>query len=74
MATPADVAIDMDNAAQRVTLDVIGQGGFETDFGATADLEDGAANAAFDLMNAGGISLVYLALQLEQRWQELHGV
>ena len=52
-ATPAK-AVDMDNAAQRITLDVIGRVGFEKDFGATEDLADGRANEAFDLMNAGG--------------------
>ena len=43
----------MDNAAQRVTLDVIGRVGFEKDFGATTSLTDAAANEAFDLMTAG---------------------
>ena len=46
-------AVDMDNAAQRITLDVIGQVGFEKDFGATVSLSGGDADRAFNLMYAG---------------------
>ncbi|KAK9846641.1 hypothetical protein WJX81_008242 [Elliptochloris bilobata] len=53
LAARAGAAVDMDNAALRVTLDVIGRVGFGKDFGATADLDDCRANAAFDLMSAG---------------------
>ena len=45
--------IDLDNAALRVTLDVIGRVGFGKDFGATRDLNSGKANLAFDMMEAG---------------------
>lgn len=53
LAARGGVAVDMDNAALRVTLDVIGRVGFGKDFGATASLSDRRANAAFDLMGAG---------------------
>jgi hypothetical protein len=46
-------AVDIDNAALRVTLDVIGRVGFGKDFGATRDLSDGRANLSFDMMAAG---------------------
>ena len=49
----AGAAVDIDNAALRVTLDVIGRVGFGKDFAATASLDDPRANAAFDLMGAG---------------------
>lgn len=52
-AAGPDTAVDIDNAAQRVTLDVIGQVGFGKDFGATTDLVSNAANTAIDLMYAG---------------------
>lgn len=45
--------IEIDNAALRVTLDVIGRVGFGKDFGATRDLNSGKANLAFDMMEAG---------------------
>ena len=45
--------IDLDNAALRVTLDVIGRVGFGKDFGATRNLNSGKANLAFDMMEAG---------------------
>ncbi|KAK9807492.1 hypothetical protein WJX72_000759 [[Myrmecia] bisecta] len=45
--------VDLDNATQRLTLDVIGRVGFEKDFGATRSLDDNAANIAFDTMGAG---------------------
>ncbi|KAK9826059.1 hypothetical protein WJX74_008792 [Apatococcus lobatus] len=49
-----DEVIDMDNAALRVTLDVIGQVGFGKDFGATKSLDArDTANAAFATMEAG---------------------
>lgn len=60
-ATP-ERAVDMDNAAQRVTLDVIGRVGFDKDFGATGDLGSGSANEAFDLMGAG--NNLYLCMLL----------
>ena len=53
LAARRGAAVDMDNAALRVTLDVIGRVGFGKDFGATASLDDSHANAAFDLMGAG---------------------
>lgn len=46
-------AVDMDNAAQRITLDVIGRVGFDKDFHATESLDDDTTNMAFDLMTAG---------------------
>ncbi len=49
----AGAEIDLDNAALRVTLDVIGRVGFGKDFGATRDLNSGKANLAFDMMEAG---------------------
>ena len=50
---PAEV-VDMDHAALRVTLDVIGQVGFGKDFGATKSLDaTDTANAAFATMEAG---------------------
>ncbi len=50
---PDDV-VDMDHAALRVTLDVIGQVGFGKDFGATRSLDEAdTANAAFATMEAG---------------------
>ena len=45
--------VDLDNVAQRVTLDVIGRVGFDKDFGATQSLDDDSTNRAFELMNAG---------------------
>lgn len=46
--------VDIDNAASRITLDVIGRVGFDKDFGATQSLDDSSINRAFDLMTAGG--------------------
>lgn len=49
-----DEVVDMDHAALRVTLDVIGQVGFGKDFGATKSLDaTDTANAAFATMEAG---------------------
>ena len=45
--------VDMDNAASRITLDVIGRVGFDKDFHATQSLDDDTVNRAFDLMTAG---------------------
>lgn len=45
--------VDMDNAASRITLDVIGRVGFDKDFHATESLDDDKTNRAFDLMTAG---------------------
>lgn len=53
LAMRGGAAVDIDNAALRVTLDVIGRVGFGKDFAATASLDDPCANAAFDLMGAG---------------------
>lgn len=53
LAMRAGAAVDIDNAALRVTLDVIGRVGFGKDFGATASMDDPRANAAFYLMGAG---------------------
>lgn len=49
----AGAEVNLDNAALRVTLDVIGRVGFGRDFGATRDLYSGKANLAFDMMEAG---------------------
>lgn len=48
-----DAVVDMDNAASRITLDVIGMVGFQKDFHATESLDDESTNRAFDLMTAG---------------------
>lgn len=48
-----DAVVDLDNAASRITLDVIGRVGFDKDFGATQSLDDSSINRAFDLMTAG---------------------
>jgi hypothetical protein len=45
--------INLDNAALRITLDVIGRVGFGKDFGATRDLNSDEANLDFDMMEAG---------------------
>ena len=52
-AKGAQAVVDLDNATQRVTLDVIGRVGFDKDFGATESLDGGSANVAFDLMGTG---------------------
>lgn len=58
-----EAAIDMDNAASRVTLDVIGRVGFDKDFHATQNLNDAVTNRAFDLMTAGKNSgLVFMPI------------
>ena len=44
--------MDIDHAAQRVTLDVIGRVGFSKDFGATKDLSSAQPNAAMYAMEA----------------------
>lgn len=57
-------AVDIDNAASRITLDVIGRVGFDKDFGATQSLDDSSTNRAFDLMTAGEKTRPPLAHQL----------
>ena len=49
-----EAAVDIDNAASRITLDVIGRVGFDKDFHATETLDDTKINRALDLMTAGG--------------------
>ena len=48
-----EVVVDIDNAASRITLDVIGRVGFDKDFRATETLDNIEINRAFDLMTAG---------------------
>lgn len=73
-----DEVVDMDHAALRVTLDVIGQVGFGKDFGATKSLDaTDTANAAFATMEAGLAfwnSLAALSRPgwLSFAWQECH--
>ena len=45
--------VDIDNAASRIALDVIGRVGFNKDFGATQNMNDSSINRAFELMTAG---------------------
>ena len=60
--------VDMDHAALRVTLDVIGQVGFGKDFGATKSLDEkDAANTAFATMEAGlALCTIYFSVSFEQ--------
>ena len=52
-ARGSGAVVDIDNAASRITLDVIGRVGFDKDFHATETLDDSKINRAFDLMSAG---------------------
>lgn len=51
-----DKEVDIDNAASRIALDVIGRVGFNKDFGATQNMNDSSINRAFELMTAGNTS------------------
>ena len=72
----AGAEVDLDNAALRVTLDVIGRVGFGKDFGATRDLNSGKANLAFDMMEAGthlptGHEVHQLPLLVKRLWLQV---
>ena len=58
-----DKEVDIDNAASRIALDVIGRVGFNKDFGATQNMNDSSINRAFELMTAGN---AFFSLQKAQ--------
>ena len=61
-------AVDIDNAASRITLDVIGRVGFDKDFHATETLDDTKINRAFDLMTAGKRKLFSRTFSIGSVW------
>lgn len=59
-ANGSEKAVDMDDAALRESLDLIGRFGFGKDFGATKSLEGGHASTALHILLSGRSYIVCL--------------
>lgn len=70
-----DRSIDLDNAAQRESLDVIGRIGFDTDFQAmTSMASNSGANRALDALHGGELQILRHAMTIRPSGgrKELH--